>query len=343
MKLLRYKLEVDFITPAFLGNAEQAAEWRTPPFKALLRQMWRLATASELGFDHRKLREAEGELFGRADRDGRRRSEVTLTLQPWQPGELTEWPPQPKVNHPEVQRNPQIGAHLYLAYGPLGPKGLNKGRSAIAPGVKATLTLWVPESQRHSIERALQLMHLLGTVGGRSRNGWGSVQLSSKTGLVIPQLGTPQAKQVLQAIARRWEECLDLDWPHALGRDDRGLLCWRTRGTTANWQDRKSRLAEVKIALRTQFAFPEESEGHPTPRERHVLAYPVTNHSVSSWPSDFRMPNQLRFKALREGNNLRGLIFHTPWVPRGKGLESLAPQVWPQVHKKLDALCDRCP
>ena len=30
--------QVKFLTPAFLGNAEQDGQWRTPPFKALLRQ-----------------------------------------------------------------------------------------------------------------------------------------------------------------------------------------------------------------------------------------------------------------------------------------------------------------
>lgn len=32
--------QMDFATPAFLGNAEQRAQWRTPPIKALLRQWW---------------------------------------------------------------------------------------------------------------------------------------------------------------------------------------------------------------------------------------------------------------------------------------------------------------
>jgi len=40
MKVLRYKVE--FLCPAFLGNAEQNGQWRTPPFKALLRQWWRV-------------------------------------------------------------------------------------------------------------------------------------------------------------------------------------------------------------------------------------------------------------------------------------------------------------
>jgi len=31
------KYQVRFVTPAFLGDFEQAGRWRTPPFKALLR------------------------------------------------------------------------------------------------------------------------------------------------------------------------------------------------------------------------------------------------------------------------------------------------------------------
>ncbi|MCE2461531.1 MAG: hypothetical protein J4F38_12235 [Pseudomonadales bacterium] len=43
------KYEVKFLTPAFLGNAEQSGQWRTPPFKALLRQWWRVAVAAAKG------------------------------------------------------------------------------------------------------------------------------------------------------------------------------------------------------------------------------------------------------------------------------------------------------
>jgi CRISPR-associated protein Cmr1 len=31
---------VRFVTPAFLGDADQKGRWRTPPFKALIRQWW---------------------------------------------------------------------------------------------------------------------------------------------------------------------------------------------------------------------------------------------------------------------------------------------------------------
>jgi hypothetical protein len=43
MKRLAYILT--FLTPAFLGAAEQSGRWRTPPVKALLRQWWRVVWA----------------------------------------------------------------------------------------------------------------------------------------------------------------------------------------------------------------------------------------------------------------------------------------------------------
>ncbi len=46
MKKLEY--QVAFTTPAFLGNADQQAQWRTPPFKALLRQWWRVVHAPKV-------------------------------------------------------------------------------------------------------------------------------------------------------------------------------------------------------------------------------------------------------------------------------------------------------
>ena len=59
---------VRFTTPAFPGNAEQSGQWRTPPFKALLRQWWRVAWAASNQFNVNvtEMRQAEGLLFGNA-------------------------------------------------------------------------------------------------------------------------------------------------------------------------------------------------------------------------------------------------------------------------------------
>ncbi len=45
MRELTY--QVSFNTPAFLGNAEQQDQWRTPTFKAMQRQWWRMVKAAD--------------------------------------------------------------------------------------------------------------------------------------------------------------------------------------------------------------------------------------------------------------------------------------------------------
>ena len=56
------------ITPLFLGNADQEAEWRAAPFKGLLRYWWRVAQHNQK--DHGSLLQAESRLFGSAgDKD----------------------------------------------------------------------------------------------------------------------------------------------------------------------------------------------------------------------------------------------------------------------------------
>src|SRR5690554_1103210 len=101
MKKLEYI--VTFVTPAFLGNAEQSAQWRTPPFKALLRQWWRVAYAAERRFMVKldEMRREEGLLFGHAwlddDKDEKgnkvaaRKSAVRMRLNRWDEGKLKSW------------------------------------------------------------------------------------------------------------------------------------------------------------------------------------------------------------------------------------------------------------
>lgn len=61
-----HRFTVRFDTPAFLGNAGQAGQWRSPPLKALLRQWWRVAAAKSVGYDVARLRAAEAETFAPA-------------------------------------------------------------------------------------------------------------------------------------------------------------------------------------------------------------------------------------------------------------------------------------
>jgi CRISPR-associated protein Cmr1 len=215
----------------------------------------------------------------------------------------------------------------------VGTRGLRHKR-AISPIQPVKLLLGFPEQEEMTMTKTIDLIQVFGTLGGRSRNGWGSI--------VFQDGGLRDAWTVLHdrnsfvKMARQLGECMHLEWPHALGQGEDGrLLVWRTQ-SMATWAEVMKELARIKIAFRTSLKFTGAS-----PEERHVLAYPVTNHEVSAWHKEnVRIPNQLRFKVIRAQQGFVGLAFHLPCRLPG----TLSPtfpvpnqiQVWEKVHAKLD-------
>jgi len=352
LSLARQSYAVRFTTPAFLGDADQNGYWRTPPFKALLREWWRIAVAKDYGYDPRQLREAEGRLFGNAWlKDEFQRSKLLLRLDEWRPGRMGKWAePEQKVVHPEVKF--PVDAHLYLGYGPLTYSKATK-KAAFSEKVNAaiqaeetnTLRIACPKAAADVIQQTLQLMAWFGALGGRSRNGWGSLELTSESS--TPEAFEPDHRW-LQAIARPLKDCLERDWPHALGGDEQGLLIWKTKLDYGHWRDVMQELARVKIAFRTALKF---TTPNGQPDRRHLLAYPVTNHKVNAWGHQARLANQLRFKVIRAGNHLTGLAYHLPCSTPAELLNSLGKEkinflkqqlpVWQAVHAQLDTLMNR--
>lgn len=346
--LLGFRLS--FTTPAFLGNAEQQGQWRTPPIKALIRQWWRVAYAADQsqGVDLGAMRRAEGRLFGvAADGEGESaRSLVRIRLKAWAVGTLKSWGDleqnknKDKLPHPEVQKTDyKVGPHAYLGFGPLdgrsgGTRFSEKVRAAIAAGEKADLTIALPSEECARLCRALWLLHHYGTLGGRSRNGWGSFSLT-------PLEGTPPLATTLDpSLTLPWRDALQSDWAQALGTDARGPLIWQTE-PQKDWSAVMRRLAEIKIGLRTQkaFQFPEERPDGKV-HDRHWLSYPVTNHEVSDWKRQgLRLPNSLRFKVRPTfDGRLTGVVFHVPCLPPASFRPDRAAitRVWEQVHQHLD-------
>ena len=342
MKTAHYTIQ--FHTPAFLGNAEQSGQWRTPAFKAQLRQWWRVAYAASLGFmpDVARMREEEGRLFGHAwlendrndqgDKVAARKSQVRIRLGEWRPGKLKSWDglEQEKIDHLEAEKSGRkVGPHAYLGYGPLdgrgGTKFSEKVNAAIQDGEENTFSIAYPAEDVPLIEQALALMSQFGTVGGRSRNGWGSYSLLGINDM--PSLAL-----------RPWQEALKLDWPHAIGSDDiKGALIWQST-PFADWKALMKALAVIKIGLRTQFIFT-TGKNAPRTENRHWLSYPVTNHSVSDWGNNARLPNSLRFKVRPTADGkLVGVIFHMPCLPPPafKPQREAINAVWEQVHAFLD-------
>lgn len=328
------QLTVQFNTPAFLGDAQQQGSWRTPPFKSLLRQWWRVAWAAKNQFsnDIDQLHKDEASLFGSVMGESSKQSQVRIRLDSWQKGKLTSWP---KLQTVRVgNENMKVDSGLYLGFGPIAFSGekqqpILKNKAAINVGESATFGLAYPQSQSDLLETALSLMNSYGTIGGRSRNGWGSFSFISQDDSVPIQ-------EISQAVIRPWRDALKLDWPHALASDEHGSLIWQTE-VFDDWRSVMHRLAEIKIGLRTQFKF-QSAMASSKPEERHWLSYPVTHHKVTDWGNK-RLPNSLRFKVrIDDSGSLKGVIFHVPCLPPQEfepdrtAIES----VWTRVHDFLD-------
>ena len=335
-------------TPAFLGDAEQKGVWRTPPLKALIREWWRVAVARDCSYDANKLKLRENALFGTAvDESGgkNQQSKIRIALANWQEGACKHWETgEARVTHREVKdrntgRERPVGVELYLGYGPLVFQQGTQLKNGAALQARETnaLKLAFPEIHAQEIAQALTLAHWFGTIGGRSRNGWGSLAWQAQEG--TPPLPSLSAAELSQAgCVRKLRDCLDLDWPHAIGGDEKGVLVWQSSQTFGTWREAMKFLAETKITFRTKLGFV-GGQVHRDPQPRHILAYPVTNHKVAPWEGKDkgRLANTLRFKLHTEAEGkLRALIYQTPCrptLPLG-GID--LPDTWQRVHAFLD-------
>ena len=359
MTELHYRLS--FNTPAFLGNAQQQAQWRTPPIKALIRQWWRVVRAESVGYDAARLLAAENELFGAAGKEGASwgKSNVKLRLEHWNPGNLKDWPDLDiKARHPEVQGGRDIGADLYLGFGPLEfsralkrtALGINKAtgaqRSAIgdSPNAKSDqiLALRFPSKHLAEITAATQLAAWFGTLGSRSRNGWGSLEWLA---LESTQALLPLSSSVIAGFTRPLASCFNIDWAHSIGCSSDGRPAVWLSQTKTNWRDVMRDLAVLKIAFRTSLSLAGKPDG--VFALRHLLAYPVTNHSVREWGGKARLGGQIRFKVARVGADWQARVVHLPCALPAELLNNLSADnrrmvaseqlgAWQTVHDLLD-------
>jgi CRISPR-associated protein Cmr1 len=188
--------DLSFATPAFVGDAAQQAQWRTPPLKALIRQWWRVVKAPQVGFSvdgPDGLRAAENNLFGSASDNNSHQSLVKLRLKDWAAGQLsnTAWPRR-EIGQIQVGQG-RVRADVYLGFGPIAPASRNLGRPeptverlAIDPQANQRNELsvlfarTVTGSQIDEVRQAIRLASWFGGIGSRSRNGWGSITLQGE-------------------------------------------------------------------------------------------------------------------------------------------------------------------
>ncbi len=206
-KVLKYHLI--FLTDAFLGGTrlegakpQPSAEWRTPPFKSLLRQWWRVVYAESKNFRMQGMYAEEQDLFGGVAGDGAQQSRIRIRIDTW--------------GKRGIGKRDRI---ISLRKTPLS-------EYSIPCGGKAQLSIMAPTENLEQIQKALTLMHAFATVGRGSRHGYGSFALAPVRS-VESETEALLSNELLQGYP--WQKALkEFPWPQTIARDDKGLLAWKT-------------------------------------------------------------------------------------------------------------------
>jgi CRISPR type III-B/RAMP module RAMP protein Cmr1 len=195
----KIECEIEILTPMFLGGAKQStdgkaiAEVRTQSIKGVLRY-WYRALVGPTG-----VCQAESEIFGSSDeRIGASKVRLVLSrrdfLQHYQKTQFSEI-------KEFVFKHPTKGFPMnplnYLAYGPVD-NSKKIARTAFSPGGTFVLSLSyhrLDELQLSDLRKSLYLFLTFGGLGGRSRKGYGAVNLLNATTVLGDQewfvLGNP--------------------------------------------------------------------------------------------------------------------------------------------------------
>lgn len=168
--MIKITLDLRFLTPAFLGGADQAAELRPPSIKGMLR-FWYRAVDPQFA-------ERESRLFGGAG-DGTGQSRVLLRADAG-PLELVRWDRQRAQRFTVGGGTHAKNGLVYLGFA-LQLRG-NEKRTAFREGSRFTLRCVLPrplsdERDRRALLAALWALGTCGALGMRSRRGFGSLAL----------------------------------------------------------------------------------------------------------------------------------------------------------------------
>ena len=329
-------LDCTILTPMFLGDADQQAALSTAPIKAALRYWWRVSGVHNAK-NSEELFKKESCLFGSAD-EKFGKSKVSVSVEGGVEVSEKQFRSYHEINHPEVKyKRGKIPSLLYLANMGILNSSLQPKFKYIPTQQSFKIHLLFPENLNDHLLPTLHLFQNLGSLGARSRKGWGSVNIPSEsTNKKIPENIPTQP----------WENLFVQDYPHGIGKDEKGVLLWESKNTFSKWEEAMHILAESYVKLRTNdpFIFPRISPPHKFPQPRHLLGYPVgKTHRVKDWPNSARSASELRFTLKPRENRLKIVIFHVPHLfdrsmikTRPLSLKEEQIKIWKQVHNYFD-------
>ena len=328
-----FKIEV--LTPMFLGGANGDAELRAAPLKNAIRYWWRITKGDLV---HKDLLKEEQKLFGGVSGEASRSLVDVVVTGSVKTGAAKESDWIGVKKNPEVQ-NKEVPLSAYLGMGPIDFHG-KYTKKRILPGEKFDLFITYPKESTESVIDALSLFAEFGSLGARSRNGWGSFDLfeEGKSKSLLPR------EKLIEKYGKEISTIFEINrkYPFKLGKSNEQLLLWRI-GTHNTWKEAMKLAGDSYMDLRQkELPF---AKGKPKGvQKRHILGYPVTNHILGLWGGkNGRMPSQLRIIIRKTDNQYYSYFFHLPHKISKPWNPSLGSElsVWLKIHQYLDENFER--
>ena len=332
---------VEVLTPMFLGGADGHGELRAPPLKNALRYWWRL-TMGDISGD--ELLSKEQKLFGGV-KDEASRSLVDIVVSGDVKTDIGRDINIGFKENPEAN-NRNVSLAAYLGMGPVHFSGSIE-KKPILPGQKFDFSVTYPQDHEEEIMDALSLFAVFGSLGSRSRNGWGGIHL-------VPAPKNTPFESMGRLYKKYGEEITTIfaknkEYPFKLaynsGKNEKRLAMMWKIAQGERWQDVMQTAGERYMDARQVLKFPKTK--NKVVQKRHIVGYPVTNHPVEDWDkSNGRMPSQLRIVVRRTKDIFYSYFLHLPhriphtWDEKKLGSEL---SVWQELHTWLNKNCTYVP
>lgn len=279
-RFAKREYQLELVTPAFLGGADQSAQWRTAGIKALIRQWWRVVwTAENPNKTVNDMRAAEAVRFGSVQDGLNQKAQIQIRFDE-----------EPKNVASTVEGLPrdQNQSLQYLGFGPFVQPNRPSSKTALKKETKVKFKILIQsldekQTQQFSneIDQTMFLVHQFGALGSRSNNAWGSLHITGDIQL-----------QDLKTYSQTLAQCLQSDWKKAIAKDQQGLMVWQTP-PLQNADD-------VMKLLKTF-----RKDGHNAIAKQQGQR-PLVNAPVKG--NQDRNPSQFVLKVLKDGAQYRGQV-----------------------------------
>lgn len=265
--MTREKIDLEIVTPCFLGGSKDTAEWRAPSIRGQLRWWFRAVAGAVYRGDLDEVRTAEDLLFGSTERGSLlriRTSPAPAAVPKAEHCSLGQALPAAEIARLWGQEDAATVRRLrlakdvskpvhYLGFGPI--LGNRLDRPYLPPGSSVHFEmLWMrrPGDELRSLfDQALWAWLHLGGIGGRCRRGFGSLQ---RTPVPVDRKDFTETAHALLQLGKEAGR-LSTEWTCFTA----GSRIFLARETCGSWSEAMTRLGAWLIAFRRRYGFAGEA------------------------------------------------------------------------------------